>query len=910
MLPKLPAILRNTNRLIKGKTTLNVTTNNHFEYMEFFDEVNLDGEGNQILVQSDHPPGKVGWDGIAGYIGHMTVKNGATLYLNEGGVINRTLEADHIQIPKGGITDLKHGWTGEEKEADRAQSTLKIDGNCITKRLPWAIDDDAFIPGLRVNGTVEGYSVLNCDENTKYSNGTDYYYYVVADASETGGKAFKEPEGADYKVCYRYLPNGKIGWYLREHPVMKLENKLVRVGTGNNGEPINEYYMIMHVDMKGFAYEWSSNSDKNRVDFFWDIYEGISANNTSPIRREVSLETLADISNHLDSSKDIYFINPVFDATGSDEGATDESHQYKKLSAFDVVLDKDPVRKPRYYSVGANFHYTDGDTYNDVRLGDTTDAARCVYDFAKEGDLQFEREVKKDSIMTTTPYADGTKTQGADTALLRVFLPYGMNAAGFTISEDDNHFRFTENADIDAEFTSPSAIDANYELADVEIANSEYAVTIGNQDLGEGTAFAGLGSATKYDCTVFSYKKVNITDITPETEEGLKLNLKLSGLTRNSTAVGNGDPETVSPGELRIQTFPLTYKITYNVNVAAGGTGTAPKDEKGYVYNELATVAAPDSGKMFHTSGKAFAGWNTKKDGTGETYMPGTQLEITQDTTLYAMWSSETFAVQKVWNDYNDAIGLRPPSVAVQLEKAEGDPDADGTYSTYKPVGNPVVLNESNNWRASFPVTKGELMKEYRVVEVNTTEHPYVPGYQAKVTIPYAFQVTNTLREAEFFIKKVDKESQKALANAIFRIQRLDSADGTRLTEYYTDVSTGTNGLANFEKLAVGKYELLEAKAPVGYKRVKKTWTIEITDPNTNWTGTQQLNISVKNSNGETINLGDNNTLIIEDEKVTELPPVGGMGRHLVTLFAVGFTVLALYGRVLYCRRKRGRRSR
>lgn len=201
-------------------------------------------------------------------------------------------------------------------------------------------------------------------------------------------------------------------------------------------------------------------------------------------------------------------------------------------------------------------------------------------------------------------------------------------------------------------------------------------------------------------------------------------------------------------------------------------------------------------------------------------------------------------------------------------------------------------------------------MKEYRVVEVNTTEHPYVPGYQAKVTIPYAFQVTNTLREAEFFIKKVDKESQKALANAIFRIQRLDSADGTRLTEYYTDVSTGTNGLANFEKLAVGKYELLEAKAPVGYKRVKKTWTIEITDPNTDWTGTQPLNISVKNSNGETINLGDNNTLIIEDEKVTELPPVGGMGRHLVTLFAVGFTVLALYGRVLYCRRKRGRRSR
>ncbi|RSX53379.1 internalin [Bifidobacterium dolichotidis] len=48
----------------------------------------------------------------------------------------------------------------------------------------------------------------------------------------------------------------------------------------------------------------------------------------------------------------------------------------------------------------------------------------------------------------------------------------------------------------------------------------------------------------------------------------------------------------------------------------------------------------------FENSGQAFIGWNTRADGSGQTYQPGDQFTFgSQDVTLYAQWNSQTFTV-------------------------------------------------------------------------------------------------------------------------------------------------------------------------------------------------------------------------------------------------------------------------
>lgn len=81
--------------------------------------------------------------------------------------------------------------------------------------------------------------------------------------------------------------------------------------------------------------------------------------------------------------------------------------------------------------------------------------------------------------------------------------------------------------------------------------------------------------------------------------------------------------------------------------------------------------------------------------------------------------------VKKVWEDDDNARGIRPDSVSVQLNK-------DG-----EPVGDPLVLNEENGWTAVC--TGLDEGAEYTV-----TEAP-VPGYTATVTKEgMTFTVTNT----------------------------------------------------------------------------------------------------------------------------------------------------------------------
>lgn len=76
-----------------------------------------------------------------------------------------------------------------------------------------------------------------------------------------------------------------------------------------------------------------------------------------------------------------------------------------------------------------------------------------------------------------------------------------------------------------------------------------------------------------------------------------------------------------------------TATVTYNAN---GGSGTMT-DENVYDKGDTVTVAA----NAFNAPSpyQEFVSFNTKADGTGTSYLPGAEFEITGDRTLYAQWA-------------------------------------------------------------------------------------------------------------------------------------------------------------------------------------------------------------------------------------------------------------------------------
>ena len=76
---------------------------------------------------------------------------------------------------------------------------------------------------------------------------------------------------------------------------------------------------------------------------------------------------------------------------------------------------------------------------------------------------------------------------------------------------------------------------------------------------------------------------------------------------------------------------PETYSVVYDSN---GGTGTVT-DETKYKTNDKVTVK---SAETIRREGFTFVEWNTKQDGTGESYRANDTFTITSDQVFYAIW--------------------------------------------------------------------------------------------------------------------------------------------------------------------------------------------------------------------------------------------------------------------------------
>lgn len=85
---------------------------------------------------------------------------------------------------------------------------------------------------------------------------------------------------------------------------------------------------------------------------------------------------------------------------------------------------------------------------------------------------------------------------------------------------------------------------------------------------------------------------------------------------------------------LYAQWTPILYTVTYDKN-SDQATGEVPVDAGQYTKNQQATVLAGSDLTWLYNQ---IESWNTKADGTGDSYAPGDKLTVLGDTTLYAIW--------------------------------------------------------------------------------------------------------------------------------------------------------------------------------------------------------------------------------------------------------------------------------
>ena len=87
------------------------------------------------------------------------------------------------------------------------------------------------------------------------------------------------------------------------------------------------------------------------------------------------------------------------------------------------------------------------------------------------------------------------------------------------------------------------------------------------------------------------------------------------------------------------------YRIADSLKYEANGGRGSMSVTKGYQGTEV-TVA----NCSYNNAGHTFVEWNTKADGTGQSYMPGDKYTLTQDNdVLYAIWKIQSYTMTPCW---------------------------------------------------------------------------------------------------------------------------------------------------------------------------------------------------------------------------------------------------------------------
>jgi Listeria/Bacterioides repeat/Listeria/Bacterioides repeat/Listeria/Bacterioides repeat/Listeria/Bacterioides repeat len=124
-----------------------------------------------------------------------------------------------------------------------------------------------------------------------------------------------------------------------------------------------------------------------------------------------------------------------------------------------------------------------------------------------------------------------------------------------------------------------------------------------------------------------------------------------------------------------------TFTVTYNANGSTGGA--APADNNSYLTGATVTVLGNIASSPLVKTGNAFAGWNTKADGSGTSYAVGAPFAMgTSNVILYAKWT--IVATFTVTYNANGSTGGSVPTDAKLYTFGQSDTVLGNTGSLVK----------------------------------------------------------------------------------------------------------------------------------------------------------------------------------------------------------------------------------
>ena len=242
------------------------------------------------------------------------------------------------------------------------------------------------------------------------------------------------------------------------------------------------------------------------------------------------------------------------------------------------------------------------------------------------------------------------------------------------------------------------------------------------------------------------------------------------------------------------------------------------------------------------------------------------------------------------------------------VELSGQDPTNDGTVT-------PDADDYEANWVAYFTKlpkydANGTIIT-YTVRETGTWTGYAVEGEN---TASNEGKITNKEKAVTLDILKVEKDVDKPLENAVFKLYKINENSASLDQDPTTEQTATTNnqGKANFSGLTVGYYIITETNPPAGYVVTgEKSFYIEVTDvginlltkgegaPNT-W---EKNATSYGNVKSFTAATADKNAQAkVENTPGAALPNTGGPGTRIFSIFG---SILILGAGVLLWRRRR-----
>lgn len=313
-------------------------------------------------------------------------------------------------------------------------------------------------------------------------------------------------------------------------------------------------------------------------------------------------------------------------------------------------------------------------------------------------------------------------------------------------------------------------------------------------------------------------------------------------------------------------------------------------------------------------------------------------------------------SVEKLWKDADgrDYTGNLPEKIYVQLQRRQSDTDtwvsADGNAKTCTELASNMYTGK---WQTSFTgldkyvdyTKESKIEWQYRVVEVSVgtdgTVTPIESGNtiqlsEGRFAVTYNFVlqdhetvtfkdrinftdenageeiITNTyqLPKTRIQILKIQAGTSESnvvkLAGATFRLEKMMDENGSSVDSSFAARKATTSdepnlGLAAFEDLEDGTYQITEIKAPDEYSLLASPIKVVL--------NRKDDLIFVDNQNVSTMLQGDTITIQVADQKKFNLPATGSWSR-LILGFSGGILIgLAVIIYLLQKRRKEGKAS-